>query len=172
MTSLSATTYYEILGLSQRQLDINLTAQDFKQAYRRALLQHHPDKATETTKTETADAITLAYKTLSDPASRADYDRKLRLSQAQNKGEDKLSYTGLDIVDLDDLEYDEVNSAWWRGCRCGQERGFVITEDDLEKETRSGELIAGCRGCSLWLKVLFGVADDDAEDEVSDQRKA
>lgn len=156
--------YYETLGLSQRQYDASLNAQDIKQAYRRALLQHHPDKANTSQAPETVDAITTAYKTLSEPALKADYDRSLRLIQACNQGEDKVSYTGLDIVDLDDLDYDEATGAWWRGCRCGQERGFIITEDELEKETRFGELITGCRGCSLWLKVLFGIEEEEEEE--------
>lgn len=157
--------HYDTLGLSQRKFDANLTAQDVKQAYRRALLQHHPDKAVENKNSaqETVDAITLAFKTLSEPLSRVEYDRELRLSEARNKGEDKISYTGLDIVDLDDLNYDEGAGTWWKGCRCGQGRGFVITEDELEKEARLGELITGCRGCSLWLKVLFEVEETEQD---------
>lgn len=164
--------HYETLGLPQRQFDINLTGQDIKQAYRRALLQHHPDKATEAEAAETVDAITLAYKTLSEPGSRTEYDRQLRLSLARNKGEDKVSYTGLDIVDLDDLEFDDEKSVWWRSCRCGQERGFIVTEDELEKEARFGELVTGCRGCSLWLKVLFGVEEDEGDNTNVAQERA
>jgi len=156
-------SHYEILGLAQRQLDPTLKVQDVKVAYRRALLRHHPDKAIEGRDAETVDAITLAYRILSEPTSKAEYDRELRLSQAFNKGEDKASYTGLDIVDLDDLDYDEPNGTWWKSCRCGQERAFVITEDDLEKEARFGELITGCRGCSLWLKILFGILEEETD---------
>ncbi|KAL1304875.1 hypothetical protein AAFC00_003798 [Neodothiora populina] len=158
--------HYETLDLARRQFDASLTAPEVKQAYRRALLQHHPDKAVEpqAEQQQTVDAITLAYKTLAEPAAKAAYDRELRLSQAaRDKGTDKISYTGLVIVDLDDLDYDETTGDWWRGCRCGQEQGFIVTENDLEKESKSGELIIGCRGCSLWLKVLFGVEEDDQD---------
>ncbi|KAJ9626362.1 Diphthamide biosynthesis protein 4 [Taxawa tesnikishii (nom. ined.)] len=162
--------HYNILALSHRRYDGALTVQDVKQAYRRALLRHHPDKAPETdahpgrqlrpTHAQiTVDAIALAYKTLSDPALKSDYDRNLRLAQtrgaAGSSNEDKVFHTGLDVVDLDDLEYDEATGVWWRGCRCGQERGYIVTEDELEKDARYGELITGCKGCSLWLKVLF-----------------
>lgn len=165
-------SYYRTLGLSDRQYDAGLTAQDIKQAYRNALLQHHPDKILDKNAESTfhtVDAITIAYKTLSEPVSKAEYDRALRLSQlsqSRNEKEDKIFHTGLDIVDLDDLQYDDASGTWWKGCRCGQERGFVITEDDLEKEARYGELYTGCRGCSLWLKVLFGVEEEaQAEDK-------
>lgn len=155
--------HYETLGLSRRQFDVSLTAQDVKQAYRRALLQHHPDKLDETqvaASSQTVDAITLAYKALSDPRAKAEYDCALRLSQARNQTGDKIFHTGLDVVDLDDLDYDDGSEIWWRACRCGQERGFVVTEQELEKESQFGELTTGCRGCSLWLKVLFGVEED------------
>lgn len=154
--------HYEILGLGQRQFDGTLTAQDIKQAYRRSLLEHHPDKVQSGESLQSVDAITLAYKVLSEPATKGEYDRELRLQHARNKGDNKIFHTGLDIVDLDDLDYDEQTGEWWRSCRCGQDRGFLVTENELDKESRYGELITGCRGCSLWLKVLFGV--EDAED--------
>jgi diphthamide biosynthesis protein 4 len=155
--------HYEALGLGHRQFDGSLTAQDIKQAYRKALLEHHPDKAQTGDAARSVDSITVAYKTLSEPATKVDYDRELRLQHARNKGDDKIFHTGLDIVDLDDLDYDEETGEWWRGCRCGQDRGFIITEDQLENESRYGELITGCKGCSLWLKVLFGVEDEEQD---------
>lgn len=155
--------HYEALGLGHRQFDGSLTAQDIKQAYRKALLEHHPDKAQTGDASRTVDSITVAYKTLSEPEAKVEYDRELRLQHARNKGDDKIFHTGLDIVDLDDLDYDEQTGEWWRGCRCGQDRGFVITEDELENESRYGELITGCKGCSLWLKVLFGIEDEEQD---------
>lgn len=167
--------HYRTLGLAQRQYDGNLTSDDIRRAYRHALLQHHPDKtsevpgqlnrgvqtATSTPTGLTVDAITVAYKTLSEPTLKAEYDRALRLSQARDlpgeQDNDKVYYSGLDIVDLDDLGYDDRTSSWWKACRCGQDRGFVILEDDLERVAQHGELFTGCRGCSLWLKVLFHV---------------
>lgn len=156
--------HYETLGLGQRQSDGSLTAQDIKQAYRRALLEHHPDKTQTGGTSQSIDAITVAYKTLSEPAAKAEYDLELRLRHARSKGDDKIFHTGLDILDLDDLDYDEMTGEWWKSCRCGQDRGFVITEDDLENESRYGELVTGCKGCSLWLKVLFGVEEDENND--------
>lgn len=78
----------------------------------------------------------------------------------RDKPSAQVYFSGLDTIDLDDLAYDEVSESWWRSCRCGQERGFIITEHDLEQETQTGELVTGCKGCSLWLKVLFHVEND------------
>jgi len=168
--------YYATLGLRHRQADALLTANDIKQAYRRALLRHHPDKAADYARgasitsasdaTYSVDQISEAFRILSDPVARAEYDRKLSLQNRDSlpgsAAEETKYFSGLDIVDLDDLEYDESTTTWWRSCRCGQQRGFIITEDELEEDCQQGELVTGCRGCSLWLKVLFQ-ADDGAE---------
>ncbi|KAJ5437916.1 Heat shock protein DnaJN-terminal [Penicillium daleae] len=114
----------------------------------------------------TIDEITTAYKTLCDRALRAEYDRTLRLDRlkvAEREKTGDVFHTGLEIVDLGDLACDEDGerrACWYRGCRCGDDRGFLVTEDDLEREADHGEIIVGCRGCSLWLKVLFAVEDD------------
>lgn len=99
---------------------------------------------------------------LSVPKKRAQYDIELKLqSSAEDQGQGKQTFkTGIEIADLDDLGYDEAENVWYKGCRCGDERGFLIREADLEEVADEGELGVGCRGCSLWLKVLFGVADD------------
>ena len=116
-------------------------------------------------RTYTIDEITTAYKTLSDPHLRAEYDRSLRLDRAKIAERERTGdvfHTGLEAVDLEDLACDEgdaENLVWYRGCRCGDERGFLVSEMDLEREVEQGEVVVGCRGCSLWLKVLFAVED-------------
>ena len=150
--------YYTILNLATRKLDPSLSPSEVKAAYKRALLQHHPDKSTSIPKSGfTIDSIALAYKILSSPALKTEYD--LGLQTARPKDYDKVFRTGLDTVDLDDLIYDEGKEIWTRGCRCGDDRGFVVTEGELEVNAEDGELIIGCRGCSLWLRVLFGVEE-------------
>ena len=166
--------HYRALGLSHRRADGPLTANDIKQAYRRALLRHHPDKTVETSAQGrigshpapssdfTVDQITAAFKTLSDPGARAEYDRHVKLAAGVRHPDNpaySVSLSGLDVVDLDDLDYDETAGLWFRSCRCGQERAFIVTEDELDEDARYGELITGCRGCSLWLKVLFQAVD-------------
>ena len=172
----SPPNHYSVLGLPTFSCGIHLTSQDVKKAYRRALLQHHPDKldkldnlnpprrihlhSSTSPAKYTVDDISLAYKILSEPRARAEYDRELRVQQQapQNKVADSNAQTGLETVDLDDLNYDEGQNIWYLGCRCGEERGFMVTEDELDREKDHGEVVTGCRGCSLWLKVLFQTA--------------
>lgn len=58
--------YYGILGVQRGASD-----SDIKRAYRRLASQHHPDKGGTT---EQFQAIEEAYRTLSDPAARQEYD--------------------------------------------------------------------------------------------------
>lgn len=155
-------TYYQLLGLEHRQYESSLSSQEVKSAYRRALLQHHPDKAKSELRKAfiSVDDIALAYKTLSEPDLRAEYDRWLHSNNrndASGKGSLRPHHTGLETVDLDDLSFDSESSNWSRGCRCGDDRGYLVTETELEKNIEECELIVGCKGCSLWLRVLFGV---------------
>lgn len=162
-------SHYAVLGISDRQHDPSLTQQDIKHAYKCALLLHHPDKERRSplpaadhqhASAVSIDDITTALKTLSDPLSKSEYDRTLRLANARDDTTGKtgkLYHTGLDTVDLDDLDFHESLNTWTRSCRCGQTEGFLVTEEELDKHADQGELITGCRGCSLWLKVLFGL---------------
>lgn len=161
-------SHYEILGLSSPNgTDSKISLLDIKSAYRRALLRHHPDKsgsifgttANAACSKYSVDQLLLAYKTLIDPASRLQYDQSLKTASVGTTYVE-ISHPGLESVDLDDLEFDEAQATWYRGCRCGNERGFVISEGELEEDAEIGEVVTGCRGCSLWLRVTFAVADD------------
>ncbi|PKY00282.1 DnaJ-domain-containing protein, partial [Aspergillus campestris IBT 28561] len=165
-------THYEILNIpfptSSSSSSTTLTKQQLKTAYHKALLQHHPDKTSSTSspstptsttinattnsdRKHTIDAITTAYKTLSDPRQRAEYDTRLRLERnthsTQTSGPDAHFHTGLEVIDLEDLHCEETDTetVWYRGCRCGDERGFLVTEEDLEREVEGGEVVVGCR---------------------------
>ncbi|KAK4193349.1 Diphthamide biosynthesis protein 4 [Podospora australis] len=164
-------THYEILSLTPSSISSLSTKEEtqslIKRAYRRALLSHHPDKTgtISTTKGQkyTIDQISLAYATLSSPALRENYDKALLL-QRQNKAQAPSNFqTGIETTDLDDLDYDEAASEWYRSCRCGNPRGYLFGEDDLEEAADLGELMVGCADCSLWLRVHFAVVDDDEE---------
>ncbi|TLS28402.1 hypothetical protein PpBr36_01105 [Pyricularia pennisetigena] len=164
--------------------------QIIKRAYHRALLRHHPDKAAAAAATATPskpttagvaqtgqpaagstiftiDQISTASAVLSDWARRKEYDAALSLSRAGRHadatGRQQPSdfQTGIETVDLDDLDADEERGLWSRGCRCGNERGFELSEDDLEAVADEGELIVGCQDCSLWLRVHFSVLHED-----------
>lgn len=72
---------------------------------------------------------------------------------------DAVFRTGVESVDLDDLNYDENSATWSRSCRCGNEKGFMFGESDLEEASEVGELVVGCSDCSLWLRVYFAVLE-------------
>ncbi|KAK7745038.1 hypothetical protein SLS53_003273 [Cytospora paraplurivora] len=191
-------THYEVLSLPKSLLEESnkeQIPQIIKQAYHRALLRHHPDKAQTPTSRPasnnshnysgpninthnatsssnhpnyTVDQITRAYTTLSNPATRALYDRDLILTQntSSSKPLQSTFQTGIETIDLDDLECSEPPPGsdeevrWHRSCRCGNERGFSLGEGDLEEAGDQGELIVGCQDCSLWLRVCFAVVED------------
>lgn len=129
-------THYEVLALPRALLEDTSPEQVptlIKQAYHRALLRHHPDKAPQPPKsnttsssfcattsparqpTYTIDQITTAHATLSSPALRAAYDAHLRTAppgryhqqQRQQHGPDASFQTGVETVDLDDLACDD-----------------------------------------------------------------
>lgn len=185
-------THYEVLAIPKSLIEDSNKEQIpkiVKQAYHRALLRHHPDKtntphrtgSTTTTPSllssppPTVDQITRAYTTLSHPAERTAYDRHLALTRNPTApsgaaGGDATTFqTGIETVDLDDLDYTEddarATTRWHRGCRCGNEQGFAFGEDDLEEAGDLGELVVGCQDCSLWLRVCFAVVEDDIDDD-------
>jgi diphthamide biosynthesis protein 4 len=161
--------FYAILGLPPPSSNSPPSPQLLKDAYRRALLTNHPDKATDSvdaTSKPSIDEITLAFRTLSSPVLRAAHDRELSLRKehhSNHRAGGEAFHTGLESVDLDDLTFDDPKSIWYRGCRCGQSRGYILEESQLEEAADAGEteVFVGCRGCSLWLKVSFAVAEEE-----------
>lgn len=173
-------TYYEILNLpSTLHNEPVIPAQILRSAYRHALLRHHPDKtnnglklAAGTAGNYSVDQIAEAFAVLSDLKRRKEYEVNLKLGgkevrwpcKLENRGEGD-GKIGVEVIDLDDLTAEERNGGetfWYKGCRCGDEKGFMVEEEDLESATEVGgrEVMVGCRGCSLWLRVLFGVVEE------------
>ncbi|KAK0734024.1 CSL zinc finger protein, partial [Lasiosphaeria miniovina] len=161
-----------------------------KRAYRRALLRHHPDKKKKQQQLAlpfinqrshdlqqhqavfSVDQISAAYAVLSSPPQRAEYDQALRLlstTSPSSSGAGTTAFqpnfqTGIENVDLDDLDSDQRGDGeqeWYRGCRCGNARGYLFGEADLEEAVDLGEMMVGCADCSLWLRVHFAVVDED-----------
>ncbi|KAF2842790.1 hypothetical protein M501DRAFT_923746, partial [Patellaria atrata CBS 101060] len=141
-----------------------------KRAYHLALLTHHPDKTSPSQITSphsarpTIDALKTAYKTLSTPSLRTSYDRALLLSLSSlspTPNSISNSTTPTETLDLSDLSHtaDPGGGVWYRACRCGLERGFVVQERELERADDEGvrEVLVSCGGCSLWVRVVFGV---------------
>lgn len=172
MTSFSSVqNHYEVLSLSLASSKGEThTLNDIKSAYHRALLAHHPDKSLPSTSsgpTYTIDQITQAYRILSDPASRSSFDRQLQLNtnpitfKKNCVTSVSIPDVASEMVDLDDLNYDDHQRLWFRECRCGQTKGYVVTESHLEHGAADGEAIVGCAGCSLWLRILFATVEDE-----------
>jgi len=166
-------THYEVLELSRENIS-RLSKDNIKSAYRRALLVHHPDKSSVAkhsaalessapsaqTPRYSVDDIVSAHEVLSDPVQRADYDRTLVVLGKpawKNGNRDNAIHVGVEAFDLEDLMYDDRGGVWFKSCRCGDNRGYCVTESDLEKESQHGEIYVGCPGCSLFIKVQFAV---------------
>ncbi|OAQ98511.1 hypothetical protein LLEC1_02684 [Akanthomyces lecanii] len=169
-------THYEILDLQPALLgaaDPHDAATLIKRAYRRALLRNHPDKSAAASSSSahkppastlfTVDQISGAYAVLSSPQKRQEYDASLRMARIAGGEEDADAkfQTGIENVDLDDLEFDEAGQRWYRSCRCGNDRGYSFEEEDLVEASDDGVLMVGCHDCSLWLKVHFAVVEDE-----------
>ncbi|KAL7935027.1 hypothetical protein V8C35DRAFT_300486 [Trichoderma chlorosporum] len=184
--AISSPSHYEILGLSPTILNSQHDPSTLiKQAYRRALLRHHPDKAaaatpsaslsvSSTSQLYTIDQITQAFTILSSPHQRSTYDANLRLTRTSGDGSHARFQTGIENVDLDDLQFDEGQERWYRSCRCGNDRGYSFQESDLEEVEHDGVLMVGCHDCSLWLKVHFAVVEeaDDSPPSISNKKES
>jgi diphthamide biosynthesis protein 4 len=57
---------------------------------------------------------------------------------------------------------EQQQTTWTRACRCGADKGFRILEQELEDAEARGqkEVLVGCVGCSLWVRVGFEVEVD------------
>ena len=167
MSTLSP-THYATLGIVNRA---DLTAPDVKEAYRRTLLAQHPDKSKRrpTSSTHSSiDQISTAYRTLIDPDKRAAYDRTLgKHTDTHTDVSSAVGHAGVESYDLDDLQYrvgKEGNGVWSKTCRCGNRDGYMVTEQELEHAVNRTaataevqEVLVGCRGCSLVVRVVFNV---------------
>jgi curved DNA-binding protein CbpA len=185
-------SHYEILGISQTVVGEEKDPLPLlRRAYHRALLKHHPDKAVRPPSDEpsvaspssqiSVDRVSEAFAVLANPSEREEYDRSLRITQGmletvQNSAAGCSAGVatssdfrpGVETVDLDDLNYEEGRDSedtWYRSCRCGNERGYGFTVDDLERDAEHGELLVGCKDCSLWLRVHFAVYESATGEE-------
>lgn len=122
-----------------------------KRSYRQLAKRLHPDKNNNNSSHggEDDDAafqrVLRAYEVLSDPVSRAAYDKQL--------AEEALRKTVAiaEEVDLEDMQFHEspASCSYSWPCRCGC--SYVVTEDQLA----AGQDVVSCGGCSLHIRVLY-----------------
>lgn len=136
-----------VLGISR-----GFEANELKQAYRKALLQYHPDKFKHNGSLDrplyTIDDVNQAYSML-----RKGYDNDEDLDDLDAV----VNFN--DVCDLSIFEEHELNDGtmeWIKTCRCGQQ-GYRLTELDLESNGDADEIAVQCAGCSLWILVQYTV---------------
>ncbi|KAG9196317.1 hypothetical protein G6011_01438 [Alternaria panax] len=133
----------------------------------------------------TVDDVKEAYTTLANGTTKTEYENWFlhhRESLASSKTADTHAHTntqpssdfvlGLELLDLGDFEVWEPEHGdtsadrplseqmtWTRACRCGADKGFSILEEELEDAEARGEkeVLVGCVGCSLWVRVAFDI---------------
>ena len=162
-----------------------------KKAFHARLLQYHPDKQSTTSSAQdeqrgkdipyTIDEIKEAFAILTDGHAREEWEalfarERWRMepqsTNGRNRGGDNEFVLGLEVLDLEDFkeriedgEGGELMAVWTRECRCGVGGGFRVTEHDLEAavDRCESEVLVGCRGCSLWVRVGFGILEGEDE---------
>ncbi|KAG8156471.1 hypothetical protein KVR01_013705 [Diaporthe batatas] len=153
-------TLFEVLSISPRSLEGQDPASQAKiarQAYRRALLKHHPDRqaqktdenaasasdsssasTTDTSQHFTVDQITEAYTVLSDAEKRREYTRTLRSqtkatfsggANQNSKRRRKSKASGTDTVVLDDdMSWDGKRRLYYHACDgCGKSLRMILS---------------------------------------------
>lgn len=137
---------HEILGIS---IEDAKDADLLKSAYRRALLMYHPDKqhgfSAKPVSGITVEHVRKAYK---------------ELLENEGQAPKNLVIAPSEIVDLDDLEYSDITNSWSRSCRCGEDQGYLITEEDLISNGDNDEVNVQCIGCSIWIRVQYSVVEE------------
>jgi hypothetical protein len=125
------------------------------------LLSFHPDKSNAQSQSSsirgpTVDDITSAYKFLLQ-----------QFEKGVDGGGHEISCV-VEDVDLDSFTENEDEGTWSLKCRCGGL--YKVSLRVLEEAARTteegsddgeGELVIGCGGCSCFVKVTFGVIDDE-----------
>lgn len=157
-------SFYDLLNVSK-----DASFQQIKSSYKKIMLKVHPDKQNgRLIDNESATNLTYisnlqtAYKTLTDPKLRKEYD----LSANQIVDSSRLhNLDGLDIYSLDDFTNAESDDGveWIKNCpRCHFVNGLVLTEVDLENGNQhdDGEfsVVVQCVACSLCVHVAYQIA--------------
>ncbi|TBU29808.1 hypothetical protein BD311DRAFT_660342 [Dichomitus squalens] len=139
--------YYSLLSVTP-----SATSAEIKAAYHRRLLASHPDKRASRTPEDGIDIGLLkeAFRTLSTPELRTEYDRLRRVNGKQ------LGPRPAQVVSLEDFD-EEPDSRWTYSCRCGGT--YIVTEETLE----AGQHLVACASCSEVVWVGYELAEMEEE---------
>ncbi len=188
ISKLKGPNLYEVLGIPSLSSCETLTQKEITSAYRRTLLHHHPDKANTSAVAEqslskdipaaakySVDTICLARNILISPSQRREYDQKLLNDKVlfEDNASTQPEYAlltpiAVEALDLDEMVYSDHTQTWTRPCRCGNTQAFEVSEQDLTEESTGeiGELVVGCGGCSLHVRIAFKAAEEEEEGTV------
>eukprot|EP00112_Aurelia_sp_Birch-Aquarium-sp1_P026099 Seg904.2 transcript_id=Seg904.2/GoldUCD/mRNA.D3Y31 product="Nuclear nucleic acid-binding protein C1D" protein_id=Seg904.2/GoldUCD/D3Y31 len=122
MTLMNGHNHYEVLGVEK-----DAPIVDIKMQYRKLILENHPDKQLQNGQiaTKRFHEIENAWKILSDPQKRQEYDAYLK--------EDEIGQCApFDLeIDLPEMDFHQETSTYTIECRCGGE--YIITREQLEE---------------------------------------
>ncbi|EPX73871.1 diphthamide biosynthesis protein Dph4 [Schizosaccharomyces octosporus yFS286] len=139
---------YAVLNLEK---DESYTDDQIKEAYRKALLQFHPDKRKDIQPGRySVDQIREAFQILASEEGRENFYKNSEIDRAQY-------YSVVDLSEFDELE----DGSYYYPCRCGELGGYVVTEENLENE----ESVIPCLGCSLTIQVAYEVVETDGSQQ-------
>lgn len=129
---------YDILQCSREA-----TFEEIKKSYQSLALQLHPDKSSgENTSIEFIE-LDRAWKVLRDPEIRAAYDAE----QDQQLFKDRPIVN--ESLQVQELDFDEESSIYFKSCRCGGE--YSITMEELV--ANKGDIYVNCCECSLVIEI-------------------
>jgi curved DNA-binding protein len=174
--STRARDFYQVLGVSR-----DASQEDIRKAYRRLAREHHPDVSKHPEAESRFKDISEAYDVLSDPESRAAYDRHgAAWRQVREAGpsarrgggagpgpEVRVAYGDGGDIDLGDLfgdgGFSDIFSGMFRGGGAGRGAREVVLELSLEEAARGGRrTLRLSDGGTAEVDLPPGVADGDA----------
>lgn len=148
-------------------MENDVNPQQLKAAYHQKLLSSHPDKTGEPNSQSAMSISNIkeAYRVLSDPGQRKQYDEDLN-SSFKKQGFN-ITGAGLDIYTLESFHYvEDPDLVWTRDCpRCSSVNSIELREADLEMGTPDGlggyQIMVPCQSCSLWITVLYEEEEEE-----------
>jgi molecular chaperone DnaJ len=123
---MSKRDYYEVLGISK-----NASADEIKKAFRKAAVEHHPDRGGDEAKFK---EINEAYEVLKDPSKKQRYDQFGHAGVGGNGGGNPFGgYGGQNInFDFGDLGLGDIFNSFFGGGGGGQQRQREARGRDVE----------------------------------------